>query len=74
MLRLRPNLGKLSRKVPLDIDARNFVARHIGLDLVVLFQERNDDLSLDRPDPWVLWTDHRAKHPLDSIAPPSAHN
>ncbi len=28
-----------SREVPLDVDARNFVARHIGLDLVVLFQE-----------------------------------
>jgi hypothetical protein len=26
----------------LDVDARNFVARHIGLDLVVLFQEREE--------------------------------
>ena len=26
----------------MDVDARNFVARHIGLDLVVLFQEREE--------------------------------
>ena len=26
----------------MDIDARNFVACHIGLDLVVLFQEREE--------------------------------
>jgi len=26
----------------LDVDARNFVARHIGLDLVVLFLEREE--------------------------------
>jgi hypothetical protein len=26
----------------LDVDARNFVTRHIGLDLVVLFQEHEE--------------------------------
>jgi hypothetical protein len=26
----------------LDVDARNFVTHHIGLDLVVLFQEREE--------------------------------
>jgi len=27
---------------PLDVDARNFFTHHIGLDLVVLFQEREE--------------------------------
>ena len=26
----------------MDIDARNFVTHHVGLDLVVLFQEREE--------------------------------
>jgi hypothetical protein len=36
----------LAREVPLDIDACNFVVCHIGLDLVVLFQEREEVVEM----------------------------
>ena len=35
-----------AQKVPLDVDARNFVARHVGLDLVVFFQEPEEMVEI----------------------------
>ncbi len=35
-----------ARKAPLDIDVYNLVACHIGLDLVVLFQEREEMVEM----------------------------
>jgi len=43
---LHVNANPSSREIPLDIDARNFVARHIGLDLVVLFQEHEEVVGM----------------------------
>ncbi len=30
----------------MDVDASNFVARHIGLNLVLLFQEREEEVEV----------------------------
>ncbi len=38
-VRSHVNADPSSREIPLDVDARNFVPRHIGLDLMVLFKE-----------------------------------
>ena len=35
-----------AQKVPLDVDARNLVASHVGLDLVVFFQEREEMVEM----------------------------
>ena len=35
-----------ARKVPLDVDARDLVAHHVGLDLVVFFQEREEMIEM----------------------------
>ena len=32
--------------VPLDVDARNFVAHHVGLDLVVFIQEHEEMVEM----------------------------
>ncbi len=40
------NAYPLARKVPLDVDARDLVTHHAGLDLVVFFQEHEEMVEM----------------------------